>query len=268
MQSDSIHQHDMDEPLRLVLLGKNIGHSRSPDFLNPLFELEGFNWKYGLMELEPDELGDAIAMMKEEGFRGANVTSPYKELVIPLLDDLTEEAARIGAVNTILFREGRAYGHNTDTNGLSAALGDVPLLRSSFSAAIIGTGGAARAAVEVLLRYSSLESLALLSRREGRGNAVLERWGDPRAVGGVVSDLETAVQTPSLILNATPIGLPGQPGTLLSRSVIRRCKLIYDMVYAGETELMRVAREERVEAIGGGGMFEAQALAAFEVWRD
>ncbi len=255
------------QPQRILLLGKNIAHSRSPDFLNAVFKMKGLNWKYGLMDLEQEELGKVIAMMKEGGFRGANVTSPYKELVIPFLDDLTEEAARIGAVNTILFREGKAYGHNTDTNGFSAALGDIPLLRGPFSVAVLGTGGAARAAVEVLLRFSTLESLALLSRSEGRGSEVLERWGDPRAVGGVVGDLEAGNQTPSLIVNATPIGLPGRPGTLLTRSAVRRCKLVYDMVYEpGETELMRMAREEGVEAIGGGGMFDAQALAAFEIW--
>lgn len=248
---------------KIVLLGKNISHSRSPSFLNPIFRREGLPWRYELMPVEPEELFEAIVMMKHGGYRGANVTSPYKEAVIPLMDDLSSEAERIGAVNTIRFDGGRAFGVNTDIIGFANSLRDEPLLSGPFTAAVLGTGGAARAAVDALLRLEHLTHLRLLSRTSGTGARELGRWNDPRTEGGLLTDDFTA----DLIIHATPIGLPGRPGMLLRPDQLTGCRLLYDMIYGpGETELMRCARRIGIDVKDGGAMFEGQALAAVGVW--
>ena len=249
---------------KIVLLGKNISHSRSPSFLNPIFMREGLPWHYELMPVEPEELPEAVERMKRGGYRGANVTSPYKEAVVPLMDDLSPEAERIGAVNTIRFEEGRATGANTDIVGFADSLAGEPLFSADFTAAVLGTGGAARAAVDVLLRTPGLTRLYLLSRTPGKGELELTRWGDDRAHGGLLTDDFTA----DLIVHATPVGLPGRPGLPIPPDRLTGCRLLYEMIYGpDDTDLMREARSRGVRVKDGGEMFERQALAALEVWR-
>lgn len=252
-----------DRPQKIVLLGRNIAHSRSPSFLNPIFRRRNLPWIYELMPLEPDELPTAFARMKQGGYRGANVTSPYKEAVLPYLDDLSPESERIGAVNTIRFDAGRAFGTSTDIIGFRKSLEGEPVVAGEFSATVVGTGGAARAAVEVLLGYDTLRDLRLASRSRDRAALELERWGDRRG-RAITTGAEAAAD---LIVHATPIGLPGRPGTLLQAADLEGCRLLYDMIYGpGETELMRIARKAGVRVRDGGEMFEGQALAAVEVW--
>jgi shikimate dehydrogenase len=201
--------------------------------------------------------------MKEGEYRGANVTSPHKQIVMSGLDELSEEARVIGAANTIVFEGGKATGHNTDVAGFASSLSDAMPFEDPFTAAVLGTGGAARAAIYVLLRRKGLRSLIVYSREGSRAEAVAAMWNDPRVHGESLDRFTGA----DLAVHATPVGLAGAPGALLDREHLRGTGLLYEMIYSpAETALMRHAREAGVRAIGGGGMFIGQGLAAFTLW--
>ncbi|MDB5035538.1 MAG: shikimate dehydrogenase [Chlorobi bacterium] len=254
---------DPDMRERVVLIGRNIAHSRSPRLHNHLFELYGIPLRYELMPLERDEVVAAIVAMKRGGFRGANVTSPHKETVMPALDDLTDQARRIGAVNTIVFDDGRATGHNTDRDGFARSLAGEPLVDAPCSANILGTGGAAMAATDALLGLSTISRLTLYSRSEAHAVEIASGWHDDRLTGMPLD----AYRPADLVVHATPVGLAGSGGALLTEEQLRGTGLLYEMIYSpAETELMRRARAVGTRCVGGRRMFVFQAMRAFEIW--
>jgi shikimate dehydrogenase len=166
-------------------------------------------------------------------------------------------------VNTIVIENGGAVGHNTDAYGFAESIRDHPLLHAPFTANIIGTGGAAQAAVYVLTRISHLQSLTIYSRTMGRGEEAARRWNDPRVRGNVLPAYIPA----DLVIHATPIGLAGSPGLPLDPDHLHGSRLLYEMIYSpAETPLMLAARERGIETIGGAAMFIGQALRAFSLW--
>jgi shikimate dehydrogenase len=247
----------------IVLIGDNIAHSLSPRLHNHLFERFDLPYRYSLMPLSGSRLSDAIARMRSGEYRGANVTSPYKQRVLPLLDELSAEAASIGAVNTIVVERGRLTGHNTDLYGFTRSLDGYPLFSSRFSAAVLGTGGAAMASVYALLKMAGLDSLVIYSREEERAARSAARWNDERVSGRAIDAFDPV----DLLVHATPVGLAGNPGELLDRERLRGVKLLYEMIYSpSETALMRSAASVGVTTIGGMKMFIYQALRAFRLW--
>lgn len=248
---------------RIVLLGSNISHSWSPDFHNALFEKYGLPYRYELLPLRADEIPAALEMLRCGGYRGANVTSPHKEVLFGLLDERSEVAERIGAVNTLLFEEGRAFGHNTDTEGFGWSLRNRELVRRPFSAAVLGSGGAARAAVDVLLGYDTLQRLVLYSRSAEKADVACRRWNDVRLHSAALD----AFRPTDLVVHATPVGLPGREGRLLEPDALQGVSLLYEMIYQpAVTSLMQAAAEAGVPVVGGEEMFIGQARAAFQLW--
>lgn len=247
----------------IVLIGANIAHSRSPYFHNTLFERYGLPYRYELMPLGTDAVLQMLEEMKRGGYRGANITSPHKEAVMAGLDELSDEARVIGAVNTIVFNEGRASGHNTDAEGFRRSLMTAMRPDTPFTAAVLGTGGAARAAIHVLLRMEGLRSLVIYSRSMQDATSTVERWSDGRLRGALLDDFQPA----DLVVHATPVGLAGDTGSLLVADQLRGTGLLYEMIYVpSETPLMREARKAGVRTLGGGGMFIGQALESFTLW--
>ena len=129
---------------RIVLIGSNIAHSRSPHIHNTLFRKYDLPYRYELMPLDPEQVLPALELMKRGGYRGANVTSPHKQVVMSGLDRLSDEARAVGAVNTIVFENGEAIGHNTDIVGFDRTLSAEMRFDRPFTAAVLGTGGAAQ----------------------------------------------------------------------------------------------------------------------------
>lgn len=248
---------------RIVLIGSNIAHSRSPHIHNTLFRKYDLPYRYELMPLDPEQVLPALDLMKRGGYRGANVTSPHKQIIMPGLDRLSDEARAVGAVNTIVFENGMATGHNTDVAGFDRSLSDHMSSDAPFTAALLGTGGAALAAIHVLLRKEGLRSLTVYSRDQGRAESAAGRWNDSRVQGRSLDLFSPA----DLVVHATPVGLTGNPGSLFDAERLRGCGLLYEMIYSpAETALMRAARDAGVRAVGGMGMFIAQALGAFRLW--
>lgn len=248
---------------KIVLIGEHIEHSRSPAFHNARFAAHALPYRYELMPLAADQVESAIAMMKRGGYRGANVTSPHKYRVIAALERLSPEAARIGAVNTILFEDGIAIGFNTDAAGFAYALRKEALLAAPFSAAVLGTGGGAMAAIDALLARPTLEDLTLYSRDIARALAATQRFDDSRLRARELAEFHPA----DLLINAAPVGMAAQPGALLAERELVGVKLLHDMIYApAVTELMERALRAGARVINGEAMLIGQALESFRIW--
>lgn len=248
---------------RIVLIGANITHSRSPRLHTTLFQRYRLPYRYHLMPLEAGEVLSALDMMKRGGFRGANVTSPHKQVVMMGLDDCSDAARAIGAVNTIVFERGRAMGDNTDVDGFRRSLLDVMPVAAPFSAAVLGTGGAALAAIHVLAGMEFLGALTIYSRVKQRAARIAARWSDDRIRGDYLDNFHPA----DLVVHATPVGLAGDPRALLDSSRLRGSGLLFEMIYSpAETPLMLNARAAGMRAVGGRGMFIGQALRSFALW--
>ena len=193
----------------VVLIGENIAHSLSPRIHNHLFERYGLPHRYDLMPLEAGRVLKEVEQMKRGGFLGANVTSPHKLIVLPALDILSDEALAVGAINTIRFHEGIATGYNTDVAGVAAALAGDPVLDVPFTAAVLGTGGAARAAIRHLTTCANLGRLTIYSREVEKATALIDEMKVGNARPAALGDFVSA----DLVVHATPVGLPGITGS-------------------------------------------------------
>jgi shikimate dehydrogenase len=248
---------------KVVLIGRNIEHSLSPAIHNFLFDRFDLPLQYELLDLTREEVVPTLRRLKRGGYRGANVTSPYKQSVLIELDSFSDEVETIGAVNTIVFDHGRAIGHNTDSYGFAWSLKGEPLLDREFTAAVLGTGGAAMAAIFHLLRLPSLTSITLYSRDCARAEHVVAGWNDPRLHPAALTDFTAA----DLVVHATPVGMPGTPGQLLTSEQLDRVALLYEMIYApSETGLTRAARDAGARVVTGSQMLLGQAARAFYLW--
>lgn len=240
---------------RFGLIGRPLGHSFSQRWFTERFAAEGLlDHRYDLFPLATvEELPDLIA--RTPGLVGLNVTIPYKQSVMPLLDELDPLARTVGAVNTIHIRHGRLTGYNTDVTGFRETL--EPLLDGATPRALVlGSGGASRA-VAYVLRAMGIK-FRVVSRSRERGDLTWDLL-DP-----------AVIKVCPLIINTTPLGMApeieGHPD--LSYEAIGPRHLLVDLVYnPEETRFMQLGRERGARAVNGTGMLRAQAEAAWNIWR-
>jgi shikimate dehydrogenase len=240
------------------ILGRPVAHSLSPAMHNAAFRELGLNAVY--VAFPVTDLARAVAGLRGLGIGGVSVTIPFKEEIIPLLDDLDPQAARMGAVNTVVNREGRLYGYNTDWLGAVAALQAKTALQGQH-VLILGAGGAARA-------------IAFGVKEEG-GTVTVTDLDMPRAkslardLGTRVVSLEALEECPAAILvNATPVGLaPRSDEIPLNPELLGRYRVVMDIVYRPlATRLLREAQARGCATIDGLQMLLHQATAQFELW--
>lgn len=249
--------------LRAYLYADPAAHSRSPAMHRAAFAHGGLSGTYEAVRVPAPELPAALARLREPGVLGANLSLPHKEAALPHLDDLTQAARAIGAVNTVVNREGRLRGENTDAPGLLAALEDAGGVPPGGLAVVLGAGGAARAAVWAL--RSQGREVRVVNRTLARAEALVRDLGGRAQAAGDVpwSGVTLLVNTSSAGLDApdeTP--LPGFDFMALPPGA-----LVYDMIYQpSETRLMREARAAGVRAENGLSMLAHQARLAFLAW--
>jgi shikimate dehydrogenase len=240
------------------ILGRPVAHSLSPAMHNAAFRALGLNAVY--VAFPVTDLDRAVAGLRGLGIAGVSVTIPFKEEIIPLLDELDPQAAAMGAVNTVVNREGTLTGYNTDWLGALAALkAKTAIAGQRFL--ILGAGGAARA-------------IAFGIRQEG-GELALTDVDAPRAAA-LAKELGAAAMAPdaleqcpaTILINATPVGMePGSGEIPLDPRLLGRYRLVMDIVYRPlETRLLKEARARGCETIDGLQMLIHQATAQFELW--
>jgi 3-dehydroquinate dehydratase/shikimate dehydrogenase len=237
------------------VLGRPVTYSLSPAMHNAGFAALGLNAVY--VPFETRDLEELRPFASEIGLRGLSVTIPFKQDVMPLVDEVAPAAETAGAVNTIAIREGRWIGSNTDADGFLEPLRARGLDFRALRVVILGAGGAARGVGLALAREGA--HVAISARRAD----VAERVA--RAIGGQVTTWPPPARWWDLLVNATPVGSRAVPGTPFDGPLDGR--LLYDLVYEPEpTELMQRGSDAGLDVIGGLAMLVAQAERQFEIW--
>ena len=239
--------------------GQDIGYTLSPAMHNAAFRHCGLDYVYVTFEIAATEVRRAVDGIRGLGLAGVNVTKPLKTDVLPYLDEVSEEARRIGSVNTISNRSGRLAGTSTDGAGLLRALGEEGVAVAGSRMLILGAGGAARAAC-AMARGQGAASITIAARNADRAR-------DTASVGGAEaitlspSDLGAAVREVDLVINAIPGDLSLESDWFTSG------QFVYDSRYdQAETGLMRIARSRGAATSNGIGMLLFQGAASFEIW--
>lgn len=254
------------------LIGHGIGASRTPymheaegrrlglDYTYRRIDLAELSGDTHLAELLPDLLNKAEA----EGFRGLNITHPAKQAVIPLLHELSPEAEAIGAVNTVVFSQGRRLGYNTDCWGFAESFRrSLPQARRE-RVLLLGAGGAGLAVARALLDLG-VQQISVFDTEPARAAALAERFGAARIEP--VSDAETALHRADGMVNATPIGMASYPGSPIPLGWLKPRHWVADIIYfPAETALLQAARSFGCTLLPGAGMAIFQAVKAFELF--
>ena len=263
----------IDGYTRLAAVVANpIKHSISPFIHNSAFEATNTNGVYLAWEVDATELAETVANIRRYQMYGINLSMPYKEQVIPYLDQLSEEACLIGAVNTVVNREGTLIGYNTDGKGFFKSLPSFKISRKRM--VLLGAGGAAKAIlaqaildgvsqIAVFVRSSSMEKTR--SYLEKIQNATGFRV-DLFALEDI-QELQDSITKADLLVNATSVGMDGSSQPIPTSIVLPEKLMVADVIYQPfETPFLKCAKEQGNQSINGLGMLLYQAAEAFELW--
>jgi shikimate dehydrogenase len=255
------------------LIGAGIQGSRTPAMHEREGDEQGLRYMYKLIDLDQLGLGvealpELLTAAKRMGFAGLNITYPCKQAIIPLLDELSEDARALNAVNTVVLKGGRLIGHNTDWSGFAEGfrrgLPDAKLDRVVQLGA--GGAGAAVAHAALMMGTKQLTVFDVDNARSAELAASLSgRFGAGRAVGG--TDLAAAMAGADGLIHCTPTGMAKLPGMPLKADLLQGKHWVAEIVYFPlETELLRVARAKGCRTADGGGMAVFQAVGAFRLF--
>ena len=263
----------IDGYTRLAAVVANpIKHSISPFIHNSAFEATNTNGVYLAWEVDAAELAETVANIRRYQMYGINLSMPYKEQVIPYLDQLSEEACLIGAVNTVVNREGTLIGYNTDGKGFFKSLPSFKI--SGKRMVLLGAGGAAKAILaQAILDGVSQISVFVRSSSIEKTRPYLEKL--QKATGfrvdlvalEDVQDLQDSITQSDLLVNATSVGMDGTSQPIPTSIVLPEKLMVADVIYQPfETPFLKWAKNQGNQSINGLGMLLYQAAEAFELW--
>jgi shikimate dehydrogenase len=255
------------------LIGAGIGGSLSPAMHEQEGHALGLQYVYRridlqALQLEPSALPELLVAAERMGFSGLNVTYPCKQAIIPLLDELSDDARALGAVNTVLLKDGKRIGHNTDWSGFAASfrrgLPDVSLER----VVQLGAGGAGAAVAHAAMMLGARE-LCVFDVEAARASALAAdlqaRFPDARVEAG--GDLAAAMRNATGLIHATPTGMAKHPGLPLPAELLHQDLWVAEVVYFPlQTELLKTAAALGCRTLSGGGMAVYQAVDAFRLF--
>ncbi|MFG2893469.1 shikimate dehydrogenase [Streptomyces sp. NPDC048248] len=257
------------------LVGSGIGPSLSPALHEREADRHGLRLLYRTLDIDvlgagPESVGEIVRAARTLGFDGLNITHPCKQLVIEHLDELAPEAAALGAVNTVVFRDGRAIGHNTDVTGFAQSFSRGLPGAATGHVVQLGAGGAGAAVAHALLALGA-DRLTVADRDPARAAALAEalsaRFGGGRATAGSMAELPTALGDADGLVHATPTGMAAHPGLPLPAALVHPKLWVAEVVYRPlETELLLLAGELGCRTLDGGGMAVFQAADAFRLF--
>lgn len=255
------------------LIGAGIQASRTPALHEHEGDAQGMRYLYRLidldqLQLDSTALGDLLTAAERMSFTGLNITFPCKQAILPLLDELSEEAQGIGAVNTVVLKDGKRIGHNTDCLGFAEGF------RRGLSGVArervvqMGAGGAGAAVAHALLG-EGVQTLSIFdvdsSRAQSLADNLNQRFGGGRACAG--HDLPGTLELADGLVNTTPMGMAKLPGISVPAELLRSELWVAEIVYFPlETELLRVARSLGCRTLDGSSMAVFQAVKAFELF--
>jgi shikimate dehydrogenase len=262
-------QANGDRTLVVGLIGAGIGASLSPSLHEREASLLGFDYEYRLFDLEeldrpPADVGELVREARHNGLRGLNITHPCKQLVVPELDALSPEAEALGAVNTIVFDDGRLVGHNTDSSGFAEAFARrLPGARTE-RVVLLGAGGAG-AAVGYAMLAAGAAQLTILDVERERADALAQRLGSADAAD--LSELAGTLASADGLIHATPTGMEAHPGSAVPPELLEPRLWVAEVVYMPiETPLLKDARERGCRTLDGAAMVALQAAGSLELF--
>lgn len=260
----------MVERLSAGLIGAGIGLSRTPRMHMEEGRAAGLVYRYDLIDTEGDAtpLDHHLATAEEAGLVGVNITHPFKEAVLEHVDEISASVAAMGAANTVVFRDGKRFAHNTDAWGFARAfrlrLGDAKISR----VLLVGAGGAGLAVAHALMDCGVGHLLVFdvaRDKAERLEQSVAAAWGADRV--SVAGTVEAAMEQADGIVNATPVGMAAYPGTPVPLDALGVGHWVADIIYFPlETELLRASRALGCRVMGGADMAIFQAVRAFELF--
>jgi shikimate dehydrogenase len=258
---------------RLVLIGHPVAHSLSGAMQQAALDAAGIDARYELLDVSLHELPEAIDALRDDAFLGANVTIPYKERIVPMIDRLSDDAAVTGAVNTITREGKRLVGHNTDVPAFKVALDElVGRQKMPRTAVVMGAGGGARAVVFGLIT-EGFQRIIIFNRHLHRAEGLVRHFArsaahmELKAMPWHESVIEAELSKTKVLINASSVGL-GSDETPVAAELMPPDLLVLDLVYRPrETRLLRDARAAGAQAVMNGElMLLHQGAAAFELW--
>ncbi|MFF7706139.1 shikimate dehydrogenase [Pseudomonas sp. NPDC007930] len=255
------------------LIGAGIQQSKTPAMHEREGAEQGLGYVYRLIDLDTlklnnDHLEELLVATQRTGFTGLNITFPAKQAIIPLLDELSPEARGIGAVNTVVLKDGRRVGHNTDCLGFGEGFRRGLAGAARGRVVQMGAGGAGAAVAHALL-LEGVEQLTIFDVEPQRARALADNlnthFSGARAQAG--SDLPAAMAAADGLVNTTPMGMAKLPGMPVPAELLRAQLWVAEIVYFPlETELLRTARALGCRTLDGGTMAVFQAVKAFELF--
>ncbi len=257
------------------LIGYPIKQSFSPFIHNVAAELTGTKIIYMPFEVHSSNLKNAVTGMVALGLKGFNVTVPHKVKVVDYVNKLSEEAAVIGSVNTVVNELGKLIGYNTDVNGILDSLIPHKSQISGNEVCVIGAGGSARAVIYTLIRNFKPQKIYLVNRTEQHAEALKQHFKSKMKFDGIVTkelqqpDLINVLSNCSLIVNSTPVGMyPTIDDSVLSTAdVFVKDQIVFDLVYNPvKTKFLQLADSRNAVTINGLNMLVQQAAKSFNLW--
>ena len=265
----------IDGYTRLAAVVANpIKHSISPFIHNSAFEATGINGVYLALEVEVSDLAETVANIRRYQMFGINLSMPYKEEVIPYLDELSDEVRLIGAVNTVVNQNGNLIGYNTDGKGFFKSLPSFTILGKKMT--LLGAGGAAKAVLaQAILDGASQVSVFVRSTSMEKTKAYLETLQSETGFRVDLyaleehSVLQERIAASDLLVNATSVGMDGKSSPVPENLLLPENLLVADIIYQPfETPFLQWAKSQGNVAVNGLGMLLYQAAEAFKLWTD
>lgn len=244
------------------LLGEKLTHSLSPEIHDVIFKNLNVKARYSLFQVEKENVCKVIDSLKVLGISGINVTIPYKEEIIKYLDEISEEAKNIGAVNTVVIKDNKSYGYNTDYFGFGSMLKREDVTVEGKTVVVLGAGGVAKAIIQYF-KDSKAKEIYLVSRNKEK---IYEKYSGVTAL-----DYEELKEVSGdIIVNTTPLGMyPSIEGIPVSEEIIKKYKVAVDAIYNPlKTRFLLTAESQGLKAINGLYMLIDQAIKAEEIWHD
>jgi shikimate dehydrogenase len=256
---------------KIGILGWPVGHSLSPLMQNAAFESLHLDYVYVPLPVKAEYLAQAVAGLKALGFTGANVTIPHKVAIMPYLDEIDASAQFIGAVNTVVIKEGKCIGYNTDAQGFIQSLTTKNVMITGKSAVIMGAGGASKAVVCGLIQHG-IDHITVGARNLIKVQEFVKGFPNVTNIEGYdwnESIFKNRIKDCDILINCTPIGMSANKKEELpivwdnvnSNTVV--CDLIYNPPM---TPFLKSAQNHGNKIINGAGMLVEQGALAFELW--
>jgi shikimate dehydrogenase len=264
-----------DDAVVVGLIGAGIGGSFSPALHAREASMLGIDYEYRLLDLEEIDrpasaVGELVRQALRDGFRGLNVTHPCKQIVVGELDELSPEAMSLGAVNTVVFCDGRSVGHNTDWSGFREAFERRLSGVRTEHVVLIGAGGAGAAVGHAILSAGAQRLTVVdaeLERADALADALGRRFPARSAAAVEITALDELLPAADGLIHATPTGMEAHPGTAVPVELLDRRLWVAEIVYMPpETQLLEDARERGCRTLDGGAMVALQAAGSLELF--